>query len=50
MLYSANVTYNFMFSFNVMAQNIFIKFNIENMMKNSAIDYNREDVLSFYQY
>lgn len=33
-----------MSSFNVMAQNMFIKQNIENVMKTLTIKYNREDV------
>ena len=36
-----------MSSFNVMAQNMFIKENIGNVMKTLTIKYNREDVFYF---
>lgn len=39
-----------MFPFNVMAQNTFVKQNLENTMENLAIECNREDVLYFYKY
>lgn len=34
-----------MLSFKFMAQNIFIKLNVENMLKNLAINHNTRDVI-----